>query len=206
MADVKLAQVDEHPFGVSWVIDEPGARASHALKLDGQVYLIDPVEHPAALERIEVLGPVAAVVQLLDRHNRDCAAIAAKLGVAHLRMPEAIPNTPLETIRVVDLRRWREVALWWPRREVLVVAEALGTASIWTAGHGVVGLHPILRPLPPKALRAYRPAYLLAGHGPPIGGPDARDGVEWAYDHARGDIPRVGGMLGRMALEAVRHR
>src|SRR4051812_12848010 len=153
MADVRLAQVDEHPFGISWVIDEPGARASHALKVDGRVYIIDPVEHAAALERIEVLGPVAAVVQLLDRHNRDCAAIAAKLGVPHLRMPEAIPNTPLQAIRVVDLRRWREVALWWPRRDVLVVPEALGTSSIWTAGHGVVGLHPILRPLPPKADR-----------------------------------------------------
>ena len=110
MADVRLAQVDEHPFGISWVIDEAGSRASHALKVEGQVYVIDPVEHEAALERIEVLGPVAAVVQLLDRHNRDCAAIARKLGVPHLRMPEAIPNTPLETIRVVDLRRWREVA------------------------------------------------------------------------------------------------
>jgi hypothetical protein len=206
MADVRLAQVDEHPFGISWVIDEAGSRASHALKVEGQVYVIDPVEHEAALERIEVLGPVAAVVQLLDRHNRDCAAIAQKLGVPHLRMPEAIPNSPLEIIRVVDLRRWREVALWWPRREVLVVAEALGTASIWTADHGVVGLHPILRPLPPKALRAYRPAHLLTGHGPPVSGPDARDGVEWAYDHARGDLPRLGAMFGRMALDAVRHR
>ena len=206
MADVRLAQVDEHPFGISWVIDEPAARASHALKVDGRVYIIDPVEHPAALERIEVLGPVAAVVQLLDRHNRDCAAIAEKLGVAHLRIPEAIPNTPLQAIRVVDLRRWREVALWWPRRDVLVVPEALGTSSIWTADHGVVGLHPILRPLPPKALRGYRPAYLLTGHGPPVKGPDARDGVEWAYDRARADIPRLGAMLGRMAIDAVRHR
>ncbi len=206
MADVRLAQVDEHPFGISWVIDEPAARASHALKVDGRVYIIDPVEHPAALERIEVLGPVAAVVQLLDRHNRDCAAIAEKLGVAHLRMPEAIPSTPLQAIRVVDLRRWREVALWWPRRDVLVVPEALGTSSIWTADHGVVGLHPILRPLPPKALRGYRPAYLLTGHGPPVKGPDARDGVEWAYDRARADIPRLGAMLGRMAIDAVRHR
>ena len=85
--------------------------------------------------------------------------------------------------------------------------EALGTSSIWTADHGVVGLHPILRPLPPKALRGYRPAYLLTwGHGPPVKGPDARDGVEWAYDRARADIPRLGAMLGRMAIDAVRHR
>ena len=206
MADVRLAQVDEHPFGISWVIDEAGSRASHALKVEGQVYVIDPVEHEAALERIEVLGPVAAVVQLLDRHNRDCAAIARKLGVPHLRMPEAIPNTPLETIRVVDLRRWREVALWWPEPEVLVVPEALGTVDAFTAGHGAVGMHPVLRPLPPKALRGMRPEHLLVGHGPPVAGADARDGVDWAYAHARTDIPRLFATLGRIAVEQIRSR
>ena len=206
MADVRLAQVDEHPFGISWVIDEAGSRASHALKVEGQVYVIDPVEHEAALERIEVLGPVAAVVQLLDRHNRDCAAIARKLGVPHLRMPEAIPNTPLETIRVVDLRRWREVALWWPEPEVLVVPEALGTVDAFTAGHGAVGMHPVLRPLPPKALRGMRPEHLLVGHGPPVSGADARDGVDWAYAHARSDIPRLFATLGRIAVEQIRNR
>jgi hypothetical protein len=206
MADVRLARVDEHPFGVSWLIDEDTARTSHALKVDGSVWLVDPVEHPAALERIEVLGPVAGVLQLLDRHNRDCAAIAGRLGVPHLRVPQVVPGTPLEVITVVDQRRWHEVALWWPGPDVLVVPEALGTAPVFTAGHGAVGLHPILRPLPPAALRGMHPEHLLVGHGPPVSGPDARGGVEWSYAHARRDIPRVAVALARMAVEQVRKR
>lgn len=206
MAETKLARVDEHPFGISWQIDEPGARTSHALKVDGRVWIVDPVEHPAAIERIEILGPVAGVLQLIDRHNRDCAAIAGRLGVPHLRVPGEVPGTPLEVVHVVDHRRWREVALWWPEPEALVVPEMLGTVDAFTAGHGAVGMHPVLRPLPPKALRGMRPEHLLVGHGPPVSGADARDGVDWAYAYSRRDIPRLFATLGRMAVEQVRKR
>jgi hypothetical protein len=206
MTEVKLARVDEHPFGITWQIDEAAARTSHALNVDGRVWIIDPVDHPAALERIEALGPVAGVIQLIDRHNRDCAAIAGRLQVPHLRVPGEVPGTPLEVVRVVDQRRWREVALWWPEYEALVVPETLGTVPLFTAGHGAVGMHPILRPLPPKALRGMRPASLLVGHGPPVSGDDARDGVEWAYAHARGDIPRLFATVARIAVEQIRSR
>ena len=199
MAEVKLARVDEHPFGITWQIDETGARTSHALRVDGRVWIVDPVEHPAALERIEVLGPVAGVLQLIDRHNRDCAAIAGRLGVPHLRVPSEVPGTPLEVVRVVDNRRWREVALWWPEPEVLVVPEALGTVDAFTARHGAVGMHPVLRPLPPKALRGMRPEHLLVGHGPPVHGPDAAAGLEHAYARSRRDIPRTLLNLPKMA-------
>jgi hypothetical protein len=206
MAEVELARVDEHPFGISWQIKEAWARASHALRVDGRVWIIDPVEHPAAMERIEALGPVAGVIQLIDRHNRDCAAIAGRLEVPHLRVPTEVPGTPLEVVTVLGSRRWREVALWWPEPEVLVVPEMLGTVEAFTAGHGTVGMHPVLRPVPPKALRGMRPEHLLVGHGPPLSGPDARDGVEWAYAHARSDIPRLFATIGRMAVEQVRKR
>ena len=53
MAEVKLARVEEHPFGITWQIDEPGARTSHALRVDGRVWIVDPVEHPAALDELE---------------------------------------------------------------------------------------------------------------------------------------------------------
>ena len=203
---VRLARVDEHTFGISWLIDEAGARASHALKVDGRVWIVDPVDHPAPMERIEILGPVAGVLQLIDRHNRDCAAIAGRLGVPHLRVPGEVPDTPLQVIPVVRRSRWREVALWWPGPDVLVVPEAFGTVPLFTAEHGAVGLHPILRPFPPGALRGMRPEHLLVGHGPPVKGPDAREGIEWAYAHARGDIPRVGATLVRMVVEQVRNR
>lgn len=56
-------------------------RASHALAVEGRVWLVDPVDAPELEARIRLLGEPAGVVQLLDRHGRDCAAWAARLGV-----------------------------------------------------------------------------------------------------------------------------
>jgi hypothetical protein len=190
---VEISALSEFTLGLTWEIAEAARRTSHAVRgTDGRVWLIDPVDHPDAMARVATLGEPAAVVQLIDRHNRDCAAIAARLGVPHLDVPDAVPDSPFQAIPVLRMKRWRETALWWPERELLVVAEAVGTAEAFTAGgHGAVGMHPILRPRPPKALRGHRPEHLLCGHGPPVHGATARDGVEWAYAHARSDIPRL---------------
>ena len=187
----KLAALSEFVYGVTWEIEETARRTSNAVLADGRVWLIDPVDHPEAMERVAALGEPAGVLQLIDRHNRDCAAIAARLGVPHLTVPGAVPGSPFQAIPVLNMRRWRETALWWADKELLVVAEALGTVELFTAGHGAVGMHPILRPRPPRALRGFRPEHLLVGHGPPVHGAAARDGVEWAYAHARRDIPRL---------------
>ena len=190
---LELRSLSEFTLAVTWEIAEGTRRTSHAVRGgDGRVWLIDPVDHPDAMARVAVLGEPAAVLQLIDRHDRDCAAIAARLGVPHLEVPDAVPGSPFQAIPVLRAKRWRETALWWAERELLVVAEAIGTAEAFTAGgHGAVGMHPILRPRPPKALRGYRPEHLLCGHGPPVHGAPAREGVEWAYAHARGDIPRL---------------
>jgi hypothetical protein len=187
----KLAALSEFAFGLTWEIEESARRTSNAVLADGRVWLIDPVDHPEAMERVAALGEPAGVLQLIDRHNRDCAAIAARLGVPHLTVPDAVPGAPFQAVPVLKMRRWRETALWWAEKEVLVVAEALGTAELFTVGHGAVGMHPVLRPLPPGALRGFRPEHLLVGHGPPVHGAAAREGVEWAYAHARRDIPRL---------------
>jgi hypothetical protein len=189
--NVKIAGLSEFALGVTWEIAESTRRTSHAVLADGRVWLIDPVDQPEAMERVAALGEPAGVLQLIDRHNRDCAAIAARLGVPHLNVPDAVPGAPFQAVPVLRLRRWRETALWWADKELLVVAEALGTAEVFTTGHGAVGMHPMLRPLPPGALRGFRPEHLLVGHGPPVHGAAARDGVQWAYAHARGDLARL---------------
>jgi hypothetical protein len=194
-----LHTLREFALGVSWVIDEPARRTSHALVADGRVWVIDPVEQPDAMARVAALGEPAGVLQLLDRHNRDCAAVAQRLGVPHLMVPDAVPGSPFQAIPVVRIPRWRETALWWAQQRVLVVAEALGTAPVFTAGHGAVGMHPVLRPLPPGRLRGLEPEHLLPGHGPPVHGGDAREGVAWAYAHARRDLPRLALTLARLA-------
>src|SRR3954465_10265029 len=103
----KIASLSEVAFGVSWEIEEPTRRTSHALLADGRVWLIDPVDQPEAMERVAALAEPAAVVQLLDRHNRDCAAIAGRLGVPHLHVPDAVPGSPFQAIPVVRIPRWR---------------------------------------------------------------------------------------------------
>jgi hypothetical protein len=192
-----IARLEEHAFGLSWLMDEGKLRTSHALRAGGRVWLVDPVDHPDAMDLVTAIGDPAAVVQLIDRHNRDCAAIAQRLGVPHLKVPDELPDSPFRTIAVLRLRPWQERALWWEQERTLVVAEAIGTAEVFTTGHGAAGMHPLLRPFPPGALRGFAPEHLLCGHGPPVHGRDAREGVEWAYAHARRDLPRLPRTLAR---------
>lgn len=194
--------VYEHSAGLTWVQDEPMLRASHALADEGRVWLVDPVDSPGAVQRAQGLGAVAAVVQLLDRHNRDCEAIAERLGVPHLCVPGALPDSPLEVVPVVHWPKWAENALWWPARRTLVVAEAVGTAPFFTLEDAPVGVHLMLRPVPPRtALGGFAPDELLVGHGPPVSGAEASDGLRHALGRARRDLPKVLTALPRIFRE-----
>jgi hypothetical protein len=186
-----LLTVDESPTGLSWVLDERMQRACHAILADGKVWFVDPVEVDDIVDRGAALGEPAGVLQLLDRHNRDCAAVAERLGIEHLRVPDAVPESPFETIEAVRVPGWKETALWWPAEGLLVVAEIVGTSPVFNAGAGGVGMHPMLRAWPPKSIRGHKPAHLLIGHGAPVHGPDAAAGLERAYERSRRDIPRA---------------
>ena len=122
---------DESDYGFGWIPHERLMRTSHALTVEGRVWLVDAVLWPDALERARSLGEPAGVIQLLDRHDRDCADVAAQLGAPHLRVPDRL-DAPLEIFRVVNMALWHERALWWPERRVLVVADALGTVGYFT--------------------------------------------------------------------------
>jgi hypothetical protein len=157
---------DEQEFGFGWIDDDdPIRRTSHALAVDGGVWMVDPVAWPAAEQRARELGEPRGVLQLLDRHNRDCAAQAATLGVPHHVVPERVEGAPFEFLPVLKNRFWKEVALWWPARRVLVVADALGTVGYFRAPGEPIGVHPFLRPLPPRSLRSVYPEHILTGHG-----------------------------------------
>jgi len=187
---VDLRIVDELPFGFGWLIRERYGRTSHALAADGRVWLVDPVEVDGLDDRIGAFGTPAGVIQLLDRHGRDCAAIAARLGIPHHVVPESLPGTPFELRRVVRIPRWHEVALWWPERRTLVCADVLGTLRYFTAGGGAVALHPFLRIRPPGSLRTLAPEHVLVGHGHGLHGETAAAEVERAFATARTGLPR----------------
>ena len=94
---------------------------------------------------------------------------------------------------MLDVPRWRECALWWPERRALVVAEAIGTNKVFALGDGAAGMHPLLRGLPPGALRGFQPEHLLVGHGRGVHGPEAADALADAYDRSRRDLPALRG-------------
>jgi hypothetical protein len=172
---------------VEWIAPEPEfmQRTSHALEAGGRVWVIDPVFDEAALERVRALGQVAGVVQLLDRHNRDCARIAELLGVPHHVVPDVAPaDAPFEVLPVLHRKRWHEVALWFPEHRTLVCADALGTAPYYRAPAERIAVSPLLRLTPPRVLLRVEPEHVLVGHGEAVH-EDAAAAVRTAVTKAR---------------------
>jgi hypothetical protein len=188
----------ELPFVFGWIAAEPARleRASHALVADGRVWLVDPVEVDGLDERIAAAGTPAGVVQLLDRHARDSARLAASYGVPLWRTPFAgVGGAPFELLRVVDVPLWREAALWWPEHRTLVVADALGTARYFLGPGERLAVHPLLRLLPPRSLAHLEPEHVFCGHGKGVHGAEATGALRHALSTARRGTPR---WLGRM--------
>lgn len=185
------ATLHEHSAGLTWVVGDMLTRTSHALVDDGRVWLVDPVDAPDALTRVAALGEPAGVLQLLDRHERDGAALAGRLGVPLHRLPASLPGTPFEVVRLVSVPGWREVALWWPARRALVVAESVGTNRMFAVGPGAVGVHPMLRAFGVGGLRRFEPELLLVGHGTPVVGPQATSDLRDGLARSRRDLPRL---------------
>jgi hypothetical protein len=160
--------VDEIGFALGWIAPEPRfmQRASHAVASHGRVWLIDPVADENALRRARELGDPAGVVQLLDRHQRDCRAVAEQLGVPHYELPEQPPpGAPFEVLPLLRQRWWQEVALWYPEHRTLVCADAVGTAQYYRAPGERLAVSPLLRMTPPRRLLAVQPDHVLVGHG-----------------------------------------
>jgi hypothetical protein len=186
------ARLLEHDLGLTAVIEgEPMERAWHALADGGRVWLVDPLADERFMDSAESLGEPAAVLQLLDRHERDCAAIAERLGVPRLRVPDRLPDSPFSAVPALRLPRWRETALWWPARSALIVAEVVGSGPMYAVGGDRVGMHPFLRVWPPDSLRGMAPRHLLFGHGPPLHGDECPAELERAYERARRDLPAL---------------
>jgi hypothetical protein len=187
---VRLRFCDEGADAFGWIVDEAMTRTSHALVADERVWLLDPVDWPHAIERAAALGEPAAVIQLLDRHPRGCAAIAARLGVPHLVTPDAIAGSPFEVVPIRRWKRWQERALWWPEARTLVTADALGTNRFYTGGRGAVAVHILLRLRPPRQLGALEAERLFVGHGEGVL-TGAAAAIDEALRRSRRDLPRV---------------
>ena len=154
------------------------------------MWLTDAVAWDVAERRVAAAGEPRGVIQLLDRHGRDCAAVARSIGVPHHVVP--VGNVgPFDAIPLVQRRWWRESALWWPAARVLVVADALGTIGYFTAGDEPLGVHPLLRLTPPRALAGLDPLHVLCGHGEGVHGEPAAPALREALGTARRRLPRA---------------
>ena len=176
----ELTVVDRFEGGVGWIAypEETMQRTAHAVDLDGELWLLDPVDAAGLDDLLEEYADPAGVVVLLDRHKRDAEAIANRHDVP-VYVPEWMGGVAgdldapverferrlagFEVIRLVDNPLWQEAVLF--DGETLVVPEALGTATHFRAPGEALGVHPMLRPFPPKRLRQYDPDRLLVGHG-----------------------------------------
>lgn len=180
-----LDDVHRWEGGTTWIAhpEESMERASHVLNVDGDLWVVDPVDCAGLDEHLADLGAVTGVVLLLDRHKRDAASIARRHGVA-VHVPEWMDGmtsdidapvkrfgTTLGPYRVYPLVRsrfWQEAALYDEDAGTLVVPESVGTGSIFLAGEERLGVHPVMRLRPPRRLRQFDSDRVLLGHGPPV--------------------------------------
>lgn len=188
--NVEWLTVDEQGDGFGWEAVERMRRTSHALCIDGRVWLIDPLDAPGVEERVRALGEPAGVLQLLDRHGRDCAAWAERLGVPLVRAWEGVGEAPFEVLPVCDNRFWHEVALWERQTRTLICADVLGTVPFFRAPGEPIGMHPLLRFSPPKSLLRVAPDRVLVGHGEGLS-TGAAVAVHEAVVTARRRLPRA---------------
>jgi hypothetical protein len=185
---------DEFECGFGWSREEDKLRrTSHAILAAGRVWLTDVVDGPGLDDRIGALGQPAAVIQLLDRHGRDCTTVAERLGVPlHVTPFTAVEGAPFAAFPILRRRFWREVALWFAEPRILVFGDALGSLGYFRAPGEPFGVHPLLRLFPPRrALAGLEPEHILFGHGPGYHGNDAPGALYDALSKSRRRLPRA---------------
>jgi len=184
---------DEFEHGLEWVPEgDKLARTSHAVVAGGRVWLTDVVDGPGLDDRVRALGSAAAALQLLDRHPRDNAAVAERLGVPLHETPFSdVEGAPFVVFPIVKRRFWSEIALWFADEQILVCADALGSLGYFRARDQPFGVHPFLRLLPPKKLATLEPEHVLFGHGPGFHGPEAPQALRDAFAKPRRRLPQA---------------
>ena len=211
----ELTVVDRFEDGVGWIAhpEETMQRASHAVESEGGLWIIDPVDAAGLDDLLSEYADPEGVVVLLDRHKRDAATVADRHDVA-VYIPEWMDGVAsdidvptrrfgsdlagFQVGRLIDNPLWQEATLF--DGETLVVPEALGTVEYFRAPAEELGVHPMLRVLPPTDLRSYDPDRLLVGHGEGIA-EDVGPVIRRAVDDSRGRAPslclkNVRGLLG----------
>lgn len=209
-SEAELEVVNRFDEGCSWIAhpEEQMQRTSHALVVDDDVWVIDPVDGDGVDDLLAELGSVAGVVVGLDRHTRDAETVARRHdvsvwlpdwfdGVAEdidapvERFGAELADTGIRTQTVTRSRFWQEVALYEPESATLVVPESLGTAPYFLTGPERLGVHPMRRLTPPRnRLYGFEPDRVLVGHGAGVE-TDAGIALRAALEEGRRRAPKL---------------
>ncbi|MFC7073768.1 hypothetical protein ACFQJ7_07790 [Halovenus rubra] len=220
--------VGEWSDAVSWISypDEDGKRASHAIRTDEGVWILDPLDAPNVDDLVADLGDVAGVAVLSCYHARDADTVARRHDVpVHVpewmgRIAERL-DTPVKrytlapggsetgfhTFLCRPFPGWQEVFLYHDPTETLVIPDSLGTCDQNRIRDERLGLVTLCRLRPPKQLRGLNPNRILVGHGEPID-KDAATALDTALDAGPLSFPKAfvehGPESIRSMLEALR--
>lgn len=152
--------------GLTWMAHPEAQmkRTSHALVVDTDVWLVDPLDGGMLDDELAELGAIAGVVVLGSEHHRHADRLAARHGVAiHLpawfeesakeydadviEFTEELADTGFEAIKLKE-GFWQEAGLYHPDRRTLAVSDTFMT-DLFTAQAGRVELFPQLESIPP---------------------------------------------------------
>jgi len=177
--------IDRRSDGVGWIAhpDEAGLRASHAVRGDDGVWLLDPIDAPGVDDLLAELGPVAGVAVLSDYHARDAAAFARRHDVP-VHVPAWIDrgadrtDAPIErfegdlgssgfrAIEYDPFPGWTEAFLYRESDGTLYVPDSMAASVRPTVGDERIGLYLLVRLRPPgEELAGIDVERVLFGHG-----------------------------------------
>lgn len=194
--------------GLTWMAhpDAQMQRASHALTVEENVWLFDPLDANGLDEELASLGTVAGVVLLSSRHGRHADRLARRHDVS-IHVPEWFDvdfDAPVEPFTdELDGTgfevQWRvdgflqEGVLFHPERKTLLVGDSLMTNPLLCGMEGRLELTlPLLRLRPPQvdpeSLDVER---VLVSHGTPV------------FDDAQGALEQALAMEHRGRFSAI---
>lgn len=209
----EVTVVHRWEHGLTWMghPDERMRRASHALAVDSDLWLVDPLDADGLDEELASLGTVTGVVVLTNSHGRHADRLAQRYDVT-IHVPacfdedthpvssfdapveffeEELADTGFELVWEKDGRGWKEGAIYHPDRGTLVVPDTLVTA-LFTKEEGQLEVIPFFRLSPPHdGLGDLAIERILVGHGDPVV-ENAQAALEEALAGARrGAIPAI---------------
>ena len=203
-----VVEIDRFAEGVGWLAHphEGGKRASHAVRTDDGIWLLDPLWGPGVEDLVGSLEDgVVGVAVCSCWHARDADRFARAYDVpvyapSWMSRLESRVDAPLERYRgnlegiAVDrcepFPGWSEAICYFEFHDTLYVPDTLGTVEAFTVGDERIGLELARRLDPPRRLRTYEPDRVLVGHGEGVL-EDATRALEYALAGGRRRLPRA---------------